>query len=138
MEIKINVDETMFKDVLENELKAFSKEELHEIVRECIVEALHNDNTLKNIFITEEKDYWGNFKCTKPSDVMIEAARSIDLSPAYTEIKDEMIAALKKDYSSVLERAMSGLIIDGIANDYEFRNRMERIVSDVLCRRNDN
>lgn len=138
MEIKINVDETMFKDVLENELKAFSKEELHEIVRECIVEALRNDTMLKNIFITPEKDYWGNYQYSKPSEVMIEAARSIDLSPAYTEIKDEMIAALKKDYHGVLERAMSGLIIDGIANDYEFRNRMERIVSETLCRRNSN
>ena len=138
MEIKINVDETMFKDVLENELKAFSKEELHEIVRECIVEALHNDITLKNIFITPERDYWGNYQYTKPSDVMIEAARSIDLSPAYTEIKDAMLATLKRDYHGVLERAISGLIIDGIANDYEFRNRMERIVSDVLCRRNSN
>ena len=137
MEIKINVDETMFKDVLENELKAFSKEELHEIVRECIVEALHNDNILKNIFVVSEKDYWGNYT-HKPSEVMIEAARSIDLSPAYTEIKDEMIATLKRDYHGVLERAMSGLIIDGIANDYEFRNRMERTVSDVLCRRNSN
>lgn len=138
MEIKINVDETMFKDVLENELKAFSKEELHEIVRECIVEALRNDIMLKNIFITPEKDYWGNYQYTKPSEVMIEAARSIDLSPAYTEIKDEMITALKKDYHGVLERAMSGLIIDGIANDYEFRKRIESVVAETLCRRNNN
>ena len=138
MEIKINVDETMFKDVLENELNAFSKEELHEIVRECIVEALRNDITLKNIFITPEKDYWGNYTYTKPSEVMMEAARSIDLSPAYTEIKDEMIATLKKDYHGVLERAMSGLIINGIANDYEFRDRIERVVSETLYRRNSN
>lgn len=136
MEIKINVDETMFKDVFENELKAFSKEELHSIVRECIVEALRNDAMLKNIFITPEKDYWGNYQYNKPSEVMMEAARSIDLSPAYTEIKDEMIAALKRDYHGVLERAMSGLIIDGIANDYEFRERMGRIVSETLSRRN--
>ena len=138
MEIKINVDETMFKDVLENELKAFSKEELHEIVRECIVVALHDNVMLRNIFITPEKDYWGNYQYTKPSEVMIEAARSIDLSPAYTEIKDKMITTLKEDYHGVLERAMSGLIIDGIANDYEFRNRMERIISETLCRRNNN
>ena len=36
MEIKIEVDETKFKDVIEKELNAFSKEELHEIIRECI------------------------------------------------------------------------------------------------------
>lgn len=136
MEIKINVDETMFKDVLENELKAFSKEELHEVVRECIVEALRNDTMLRNIFITPKKDYYGNYTYTEPSQVMLEAARRIDLSPAYTEIKDEMIAALKRDYHGVLERAISGLIIDGIADDYEFKKRIEGIVSETLSRRN--
>ena len=138
MEIKINVDETMFKDVLENELNAFSKEELHEIIRECIVEALHNDSTLKNIFITEEKDYWGNYKCTKPSEVMIEAAKSIDLSPAYTEIKDKMITTLKEDYHGVLERAMLGLILNGIANDYTFQNQMSSSIEDIIRQRNSN
>ena len=136
MEIKINVDEKRFKDVLETELKAFSKEELHEIIRECIVEALRNDSTLKNIFIAGKKDYWGNYQYTQPSEVLMAAARSIDLSPAYTEIKDEMIATLKKDYHGILERAMSGLIIDGIANDYEFRKRIESVVSEFLSRRN--
>ena len=138
MEIKINVDETMFKDVLENELNAFSKEELHEIIRECIVEALHNDSTLKNIFITEEKDYWGNYKYTKPSEVMIEAAKSIDLSPAYTEVKDKMITTLKEDYHGVLERAMLGLILNGIANDYTFQNQMSSSIEDIIRRRNSN
>ena len=138
MEIKINVDETMFKDVLENELNAFSKEELHEIVRECIIEALHNDSTLKNIFITEEKDYWGNLKYTKPSEVMIEAARSIDLSPAYTEIKDKMITILKEDYRSILERAILGLILNGIANDYSFQTQMTSSIEDIIRQRNNN
>ena len=138
MEIKINVDETMFKDVLENELNAFSKEELHEIVRECIVEALHNDITLKNIFMTPEKDYWGNYTYTKPSEVMIAAAKSIDLSPAYTEIKDKMIATLKEDYHGVLERAMLGLILKGISNDYDFQSAMTSAVSDIIRHRDNN
>ena len=98
MEIKINVDETKFKDVVENELNAFSKEELHEIIRECIIEALRNDNVLRNIFITPSKDWYGNYKYETPSQVMIEAAKSIDLSPAFTEIKDKMIETLKTDY----------------------------------------
>lgn len=134
MEIKINVDEVKFKDVIENELKAFSQEELHEIIRECIIEALHNDNTLKNIFITPEKDYWGNYKYEKPSEVMLAAARSIDLSPAYTEIKDKMIETLKKDYKKVLENAMLGMILNGIAGDYDFRNRMSDAIREDIMR----
>lgn len=134
MEIKINVDETMFKDVIENELKAFSKEELHEIVRECIVEALHNDHVIRNIFITPEKDYWGNYKYEKPSQIMIDAAKTFDLSPAYAEIKDKMIETLKKDYHGVLEKAMLGLILNGISNDYDFQCRMNAAIQEAIMR----
>lgn len=138
MEIKINVDETMFKDVLENELNAFSKEELHEIVRECIIEALHNDGVLRNLFTQKEIDYWGNAKYEKPSQIVIDAAKSIDLSSAYTEIKEEMIDTLKKDYRNVLENAMSRLIVSGIADDSQFRHRIEDVVRDTLRRMHNN
>ena len=35
MEVKIQVDETQFKDILENELAAFKPEDLHDIITEC-------------------------------------------------------------------------------------------------------
>lgn len=133
MEIKINVDETRFKDVLENELNAFSKEELHEIIRECIIEALHNDNNLKKIFI-EEGD--GFYHKSKPSEVMIQAAKSIDLSPAYKEIQDKMINTLKENYHELLEKVMLSMIVNGLSNDYEFRNRMANDVEMIIRNRN--
>ena len=138
MEIKINVDETKFKDVLEDELKAFSKEELHEIIRECIIEVLHKDDILRNLFIQREIDYWGNVKYENPSKIVIDAAKTINLSPAYEEIKDNMITILKNEYHSVLEKAMLGLIINGISSDYGFQNRMEYAINDVINRRNNN
>ena len=133
MEIKINVDETRFKDVLENELNAFSKEELHEIIRECIIEALHNDDNLKKIFIEEGDSFYHK---SKPSEVMIQAAKSIDLSPAYKEIQDKMINTLKENYHELLEKVMLSMIVNGLANDYEFRNRMANDVEMIIRNRN--
>ena len=134
MEIKINVDETKFKDVLENELNAFSKEELHEIIRECIIEALHDDDNLKNLFTI--KDTSSYYSSTKPSEVMIQAAKSIDLSPAYKEIQDKMINTLKENYHELLEKVMLSMIINGLADDYEFRNRMANDVELIIRNRN--
>lgn len=130
MEIKINVDETKFKDVLENELNAFSKEELHEIIRECIVEALHNDDTLKKLFIV--KDTGNYYSSERPSQVMIQAAKSIDLSPAYKEIQDKMITTLKENYHELLEKVMLSMIVNGLTNDYDFRNRMANDVQMII------
>lgn len=38
MEIKIEVGEEKFRDVLEKELEAFTKEELHEICRKALIQ----------------------------------------------------------------------------------------------------
>ena len=135
MEVKINVDETMFKNVIEEELKAFSNEELHEIIRECIVEALHNDNTLRNLFVIDKKDYWGNYVGKEPSEVVIEAAKNIDLSPAYKEVQEKMITALQTDYRNILENVMMGLMVDSISNDRIFQQRMKESINRIISDR---
>lgn len=136
MEIKINVDETKFKEVIEKELNAFSKEELHEIVRECIVDALRNNDELKKLFITKSNS--GYYSHDEPSEVLKIAAKNIDLSPAYKEIQDSMIKVLKENYHELLERVMLGMIINGISNDYDFRNRMASDVGYIIRNRNQN
>jgi hypothetical protein len=137
MKLEINVDETMFKDVIENELKAFSKDELHEIIRECIVEYLHNDNILKKIFITTKNNSW-SYSTEEPSEVLIQAAKSIDLSPAYKEIQDKMITTLKENHRELLERVMFSMIKEGLTNEWSFRERLASDVEEIIRRRNCN
>ena len=132
MEIKINVDETRFKDVLEKELEAFSKEELHEIVRECIVESLRNSEDLKSLFIVTRNN--GYYNLQEPSEVIIEAAKSIDLSPAYKEIQDKMISTLKNNHRQLLVSVLSKCIVNGLMNDNDFGASFR---DEMLCLLND-
>ena len=134
MELKINVDETMFKDILEKELKAFSSEELHEIIRECIVEALKNNDVIKGLFV-KPKSY--SFSSDEPTEVLFEAAKSIDLSPAYEEIQKMMIAKLKMNYSELLQRIMMKTMVDGLCSDWGFRNNLESAIHEIMERRAD-
>ena len=67
---------------------------------------------------------------------MIQAAKSIDLSPAYKEIQDKMINTLKENYHELLEKVMLSMIINGLADDYEFRNRMANDVEMIIRNRN--
>ena len=132
MELKINVDETMFKDVIEKELKAFSSEELHEIIRECIAEALRNNNILKGLFI-KPKTY--SYSSDEPTQVLFEAAKSIDLSPAYEEIQKMMITELKMNYSDLLQRIMMKTMADGLCSDWGFRSNLESAIREIMARR---
>ena len=128
MEIKINVDETMFKDIIDKELKAFSKEELHEIARECIIEVFRNDKKIVRLFL-DTSDWSGR---DRPSDLLVSAANKIDLSPAFKEIQEDMIATLKNNYKEVLEHAMLRAIRANFASSHEFRTVMEMTIDDIL------
>lgn len=129
MEIKINVDETMFKDVLEKELNAFSKEELHEIIRECIAEVLRSDITLRGFFI-KPKDY--SYDIDRPSDVLIEAAKNINLSPAYEEIQEKLISELKTNYKQLLQNVMLNIMIEGLCENGTFRENLRYAMRDIM------
>ena len=130
MELKINIDETMFKDVIEKELNAFSKEELHEIVRECIVEALKTDGTLKSLFVKPKRYTYDH---DEASDVLFEAAKNINLSPAYEEIQDMMVAELKANYSKLLQNIMMKTMVDGLCSDWNFRENLMSAVNEIMA-----
>ena len=134
MELKINIDETMFKDVIEKELNAFSKEELHEIIRECIAEALKTNDRFKSLFI-KPKRY--SYDLDEPSQVLIEAAKSINLSSAYEEIQEMMITELKTNYTKLLQNVMLQVMINGLCDNWAFRQNLEDTMTHILaCRAN--
>ena len=132
MELKINIDETMFKDVIEKELNAFSKEELHEIIRECIAEALKTNDRFKSLFI-KPKRY--SYDLDEPSQVLIEAAKSINLSSAYEEIQEMMITELKTNYTKLLQNVMLQVMINGLCDNWAFRQNLEDAMTHILVRR---
>ena len=132
MELKINIDETMFKDVIEKELNAFSKEELHEIIRECIAEALKTNGSFKSLFI-KPKRY--SYDLDEPSQVLIEAAKSINLSSAYEEIQEMMITELKTNYTKLLQNVMLQVMINGLCDNWAFRQNLEDVMTHILVRR---
>lgn len=129
MELKINVDETMFKDIIKKELGAFSNEELHEIIRECIIQTLKTDGTIKKLFI-KPKMY--SYSPEEPTQLLFEAAKSIDLSPAYKEIQEIMITELKTNYKKLLENIIMKVMINGLCDDYNFKNNLEDAVISIM------
>lgn len=132
MELKINIDETMFKEVIEKELNAFSKEELHSIVRDCIVEALKNNEVLKKLFIQTDYRY-GNLE-QKPTPLVIEAARNINLYPAFEDIQTIMVNELKNNYNDLLQKVMLQVMVDGLFYGSNFKDNLEEAMMGILTK----
>lgn len=118
MKLEINVDETMFKDVLEKELEAFSKEELHDILKGCIIEFFKSNDNIKKMFLTEEYNTWGygdnarkEFKGYKPTGLLNDIVRdNFDFKEPYNEVKDILISYCKKE--DTLKNIMKEMITD--------------------------
>lgn len=133
MEVRINIDETMFKEVIEKELNAFSKEELHSIVRDCLVETLKNNETLKGLFTKQRCNAYGKLE-PEPTFLVVEAAKTMNLSPAFEDVQTMMINELKNNYSDLLQRVMLKVMIDGLFYSNNFKDGLEEAVKDILIK----
>jgi len=123
MELKIQIDETMFKDIIEKELAAFSQEELHEIIRGMIEESMRSQNYLRELFFRKEKKWYGSDEYNYvPGALLINASKTFDLSPAYKEIQDGFVNELKNNYKDVLHQVMLSMFVNGLTNTYDFHN----------------
>lgn len=139
MEIKINVDDNAFNDIIKKELDAFSKEELHDIIIKMIEESLRSSDVIKNLFVETEKPYYSSSSTVnKPGPILMEAAKKFDLSPAIKEIQDEVLETLKEHHKELVENLLLSLMVNGLCDNYEFRSKMENVMLNVLTRHRNN
>ena len=127
MEVKIQVDETKFKDVLENELDAFSPEDLHDIIAECIGEYFRssNYNALEKIMFDK-----GFYRDT-PSALLKEAITKCDYS-GLQDVADAMIDRLKNNYQDVLAEVLWMQIAKTLANSYSIQDGMNTAIMNAI------
>ena len=97
MKLEINLDETRFKDVVDDELRAFTREEIHDILQKAINQYVMEKGVIERIFYNKKTDYYGK--------------ETGELEPTY-ELKklveglnmDTVLDKLKKDIQDVLEK----------------------------------
>lgn len=136
MEIKINIDESKFQEVLEKELGAFTQEELHSIMKDAIREYLNKEEVLKDIINKEETDRWG---CTvRGSSTMEKFVNNVDLSDVFAEPKEkikEIISndeTLKKAAVEILANLFKDRFMTAFTQDYKFIEELSWRVADTL------
>lgn len=127
MEVKIQVDETKFKDVLENELDAFSPEDLHDIIAECIGEYFR-DNNYKAL---EKIMFDSGFYRDTPSALLKEAITKCDYS-GLQDVADAMIDRLKNNYQDVLAEVLWMQIAKTLANSYSIQDGMNTAIMNAI------
>lgn len=131
--ITINIDdESRFKDIISKELDALKLEELHDIVIDAIKEMLHtNDNEIiKGLLVREISDIYTNRHSYEPTTFMYDILKSFDYSEGQ-EIANDIINELRTNYRKLAEEVMLTMIINGMTDNYIFRDNIKKIFIDI-------
>jgi predicted nucleotidyltransferase len=136
MEIKINIDESKFQEVLEKELGAFTQEELHSIMKDAIREYLNKEDVLKDLINKEETDRWG---CTvRGTSTMEKFVNNVDLSDVFAEPKEKIKQiisedeTLKKAAVEILANMFKDRFMSAFTQDYKFIEELSWRVAESL------
>lgn len=128
MEIKINIDESKFQEVLEKELGAFTQEELHKILGEAMKEYLNRDEVIKTYLEKTEVDCWGS--PVRGSSTMDKLIQNVDLNDVLAEPKEKIKkiisenATLKNVAIELLANMFRDKFKSAFINDYQFMEEL--------------
>ena len=139
MEIKINIDESKFQEVLEKELGAFTQEELHSIIKDAIREYLNNEDVLKSLINRQETDRWGS--PVRGTSAMEKFVNNVDLSDVFAEPKEKIKQiisddeTLKKAAVEILANLFKDRFMTAFTQDYRFLDALSDRVAATLTQR---
>ena len=139
MEIKINIDESKFQEVLEKELGAFTQEELHSIIKDAIREYLNNEEVLKSLINRQETDRWGS--PVRGTSTMDKFVNNVDLSDVFAEPKEKIKQiisddeTLKKAAVEILANLFKDRFMTAFTQDYRFIEELSDRVAATLTQR---
>lgn len=139
MEIKINIDESKFQEVLEKELGAFSQEEIHSIMKDAIKEYLNKEEVLKDMINKPQTDRWGGY--ISGTSVLQKFVNNVDLSDIFAEPKEKIKdiisndEILKKAAVEILANMFKDRFMSAFTQDYTFLNQLADRVAYTLNQR---
>lgn len=134
LQFVINIDEKMFEETFKTEIDAFPKEELKGIIRDALVEWMKNN--AEKMFIQKTTGYNSYREKVEPSQIMYDAAKTLNLHPAFEKVRQELIETLQNNYPEILRSVLSHYIINGITANGQFSDNIKYVIMETLNQMN--
>lgn len=128
MDITISIDENMFAEVIEKELKALPSEKLQDIIVSAIQKYFEeNGNTIIRDLLLRKSEY-GYYYRSEPTDFMREIVKNADYSKL-NDFVNKSIDLLSTNYDSVLKEVLADALISGLtANNFNYRDNLSEVI----------
>lgn len=142
MKLEINLDESRFKDLVDEELGSFSKDEIHDILKQAMEQYVMDSGTIKNLFCKKKRDYYGRETDEfEETDMLKRVLSGIDVSPVIERLRTDIENVLKEDdiirrlSEGIFYRILSGRIDEMIWNSSALSSLIQTRVNQMLNER---
>jgi hypothetical protein len=132
MKLNIEIESGTFEKVISDGIKSLTPEEVGDLIKQALLEALTKCEEFKDLLIVRDKIGWSNTSEIKLGPLASAAIKSISLEPEITEFKNKMVNALMAHHRVMVEEMMMRLLIEKISNCDSLRNAIEETVRRVL------
>lgn len=136
MDIKIEINEDQFRELLEKEFDNLSKETLHSILMKSFKEALvANDNKILKDLLMEKDDtrYYSSYKDHYiPTNFTKSIINSATDTSKVQEIFDLMIDDIKENHREIMLQLFSSIVASSLADNWDFKTKLNCAIQEQI------
>ena len=115
MKLEINLDESRFKDLVDEELGKFSDAEIHDILAKAISQYAMEKDVIQKLFYTKKRNYYGNETDELEATPRLERiVQNLDMEEVLGKLKKDIQDVLNED--DVIERLAENLFYRFLSN----------------------
>lgn len=137
MKIEINLDETRFKSLVDEELENFSDEEIHDILGKAISQYVMDGDVIQKLFYIKKKDYYGReTNDFEPTARLEKLVNGLDVEGMLNNVKERIEEVLKND--DIIKEMTENMFYNFIAGKLESLLWRSGTLANVIeCRANE-
>ena len=137
MDITVTISDEEVRQLIQGELENIPKEKIQNAIMDSISDFMKNDEIIKSLFVQTNYNHWGT-STQEPTELLKNAAKNFDLNPAFKDIEDDMIKYIKENHAKIVENLLLKLFVISITKDYDFQNKLEWSIMDIMRNNNSN
>ena len=133
MKLNVEVDSGAFEKVIEEGIKALSKEDLGNIIKQVIYEAFTKCDTFKDMLIIHDRFGWSNTESVKIGPLAAEAIKSVNMDEELAEFKKTMVKALIENHRQIVEDLFFKAFLDKLIYNRDFYGACKNAAMQVIA-----